>query len=66
MVYAVPVVFSMYGKYKIEANSLKEAIKTIEDYEYETGLPDEYYYVDDSLIIDKDILFELYPNECDN
>lgn len=50
--YEIPVTFEMYGRYVIEANSLKEAIDIILN--SVTGLPQEKEYIDDSLKIDYD------------
>jgi hypothetical protein len=64
-IYNVPVVWSLGGDMRIEANSLEEAVQKA----YQEPLP-EGFYLDDSFIVIKDDisldLFELLPEEnCD-
>jgi hypothetical protein len=54
--FTIPVTFTMYGDYEIEAESLDQAIAVV--YQGATGLPVEREYVDDSLQIDYESLVQ--------
>lgn len=56
--YRIPCYWEMYGEMKIEANSLKEAIKQAKNGE---PLPPNSTYVEDSFEIDNEIILEWYP-----
>ena len=56
--FKIPVTFEMYGTLRIEADTLEEAIKfAIEDSE----LPENQYYIDGSLSINKEMLEHYNP-----
>lgn len=58
--YNLPVYWEMYGRLKIKANSLEEAIEKA--YAPETGLP-HGEYVGESFHVDKELVAEEYPDE---
>lgn len=57
--YSVPVTWEVYGRVKVEANSVEEAIEIIKKDENDMSLPTESYYVDDSFGLSCDDLEEL-------
>jgi hypothetical protein len=58
MTYKIPVYWTMFDTIDIEAESLKEAIETIDSIPLPIGL-----YVDGSFTIEMDTLNEIYPEE---
>ena len=50
--YKVPVVFQMYGHVEIDANSIDEAIKLVENDHGDQPLPTDADYVEGSFEID--------------
>lgn len=52
--FIIPVVWEMWGKYVIEAETLEEAMEKALD--SELPLPEESYYVDDSIQVDMESL----------
>jgi hypothetical protein len=58
MTYKIPVYWTMFDTIDIEAESLKEAMETIDMMPLPKGL-----YVDGSFTIEMDTLNEIYPEE---
>ena len=52
MVYQIPVVYSMYGRVDIEANSVEEAFEYANDHVDDLPLPENGDYLDGSYEID--------------
>ncbi len=48
--YIIPVIYQMYGKYKIEAENLEEA--KLQVFTPEVGLPEDTSYIDNSMELD--------------
>ena len=58
MTYKIPVYWTMFDTIDIEAESLKEALETIDIVPLPNGL-----YVDGSFTVEMDTLNEIYPEE---
>lgn len=64
--YLVPVVYSMYGRVEIEADSPDEAIRKAEERKSELPLPDQAFYLEDSYEVDTEgIVMDEDGNICD-
>lgn len=62
--FTIPVTYQMGGEYKVEADTLQDAIDLVNNAEppYES-LPEGAEYVDDSMEIDRDVLKEQNPED---
>ena len=62
MIYKIPVIWQSYGIMHIEADSLEEAKEKV--FSFETPLPDNPGYIDDSIEIDEEglIILENYED----
>lgn len=59
MIYKIPVTWMVYGEYEVEAKSIEEAIKIVEDGKDTNGslfLLPEGDYVNDSLRVNHDLI----------
>lgn len=54
MIYLVPVVYSMYGRVEIEADSPERALEIAENSINDLPLPNDADYLEDSFEIDSD------------
>ncbi len=61
-VYEIPVVYEMYGTYRVRANSLEEAILQAADF-FPYSVPNQHNVIDDSLRLQEWNLNHNYPAE---
>jgi hypothetical protein len=59
MKFIIPVTWSVFGKYKVEATSLKEAIRLVKNSTPPYDALPEGIYINESLVVDMDLVKEL-------
>lgn len=64
MKYLIPVVYQVYGRVEVEADSPEKALQYAIDNQDDLPLPDESFYLDDSFQIDTDgIIMDEFGND---